>query len=195
MKKNKRALFIPTREELEKELKREKYKLKYKKTLKSTIYALVIVVAISSLLSTLLFPVLEIYGKSMYPTLIEGDIVLCIRKSKLEHGDIIAFYYNNRILIKRVIGVPSDWINIDEEGNVYVNDILQEEPYLEEKSYGETNIEYPYQVPEDTYFVLGDARETSIDSRNTIIGTIQKEDIIGEILIKLWPIDRIGVTK
>lgn len=195
MKKNKKELYIPKLEELENEIEREKYKLKYKKTLKSTINTLIIVVAISSLLSTLLFPVLKIYGKSMTPTLIEGDIVLCVKKSNFEHGDIIAFYYNNRILIKRVIGVSSDWINIDEEGNVYVNDILLEEPYIEEKSYGETDIEYPYQVPENSYFVLGDSRSSSIDSRNSIVGTIPKENVIGEILIKLWPIKRIGITK
>ena len=185
MKKSEKELVIPTKKEIEKELSREKYKLKYKKTLKSTIYALLIVVAISSLLSTLLFPVLEIYGKSMYPTLTEGEIVLCIRKSKLKHGDIIAFYYNNKILIKRVIGVSSDWINIDDKGDVYVNDILLDEPYIKEKKYGETNIEYPYQVPEDSYFVLGDDRKTSVDSRNTIIGAIKKENIIGKIIFKL----------
>lgn len=193
MKKIKKELLIPNKEEIERELSREKYKLKYKKTLKSTIYALVIVVAIASLLSTLLFPVLEIYGKSMSPTLIEGDIVLCIKKSNFNRGDIIAFYYNNRILVKRVIGVSSDWVNIDEEGNVYINSVLLEESHIEEKSYGESDIEYPYQVPEDSYFVLGDSRESSIDSRTSQIGTISKEDIIGKIIFKLWPIKRIGI--
>lgn len=193
MKINKKELCIPTREELEKELSREKYILKYKKTLKSTIYALIIVVAISSFLSTLLFPVLEIYGTSMSPAMSQGDIVLGVKKSKFEHGDIIAFYYNNKILIKRIIGVSSDWINIDEEGNVYVNDILIEEPYTKEKSYGESDVEYPYQVPEDSYFVLGDERLLSIDSRNTIIGTIPKENIIGKIIFKLWPIKNIEI--
>lgn len=195
MKKNKKELYIPTKEELEKELSREKYKLKYKKIIKSTICTLIIVVAISSLLSTLLFPVLEIYGSSMSPTLSEGNIVLCIKKTNFKQGDIIAFYYNNKILIKRVIGVPSDWINIDEDGNVYVNNILIEEPYLKDKSYGETNIEYPYQVPEDTYFVLGDSRKSSIDSRNTIIGTVPKENIIGQVIFKLWPIKHMRITK
>ena len=195
MRKKKKELYIPTKEELEKELSREKYKLKYKKTLKSTIYALVIVVSISSFLSTLLFPVLEIYGKSMSPTFYEGDIVLCMKKSKFENGDMIAFYYNNKILIKRVIGVSSDWVSIDNEGNVYVNDTLLEEPYVEEKSYGESDIEYPYQVPDDSYFVLGDSRTSSIDSRNSVIGTIPKEDIIGKIIFKLWPMKKIGITK
>jgi len=188
-----KKIYIPTKEEIEKELTREKYKLKYKKTLKSTIYTLLIVVAISSLLSTLLFPVLEIYGKSMSPTLTEKDIVLCIRKTNFKRGDIIAFYYNNKILIKRVIGISSDWINIDEEGNIYVNNILLEEPYIKEKYYGESDIEYPYQVPEESYFVLGDERTSSIDSRSTIIGTVPKENIIGKIIFKLWPIKNIGI--
>lgn len=195
MKKNKKELFLPTKEELEKECAREKYKLKYKKTLKSTIYTLIIVIAISSLLSTLLFPVLEIYGKSMSPTLTEGNIVLCIRKTNLEHGDIVAFYYNNKILIKRVIGTPSDWINIDKEGNVYVNDTLLKESYIEEKSYGDSDIEYPYQVPDDSYFVLGDERTSSIDSRNSYLGAISKEEVIGKIIFKLWPVKKIGITK
>lgn len=193
MKNKRKEIFIPTKEELNEELSREKYKLKYKKTLKSTIYVLILVVAISSLLSTLLFPVLKIYGESMFPTLTHGDIVLCVRKSKYEQGDVIAFYHNNRILVKRVIGVSSDFVNIDEDGNVYVNDILLEEIYVSEKIYGESDIEYPYQVPEDSYFVLGDDRESSIDSRDSEIGTISKEDIIGEIIFNLWPMKRIGI--
>ena len=193
MKRNKKEIYIPTKEELEIELKRETYKKKYKKTLKSTIYTLIVVVAFSSLLSTLLFPVLEIYGSSMSNTLSEGDIVLSMRKSSFKSGDIIAFYHNNKILIKRVIGVPSDWINIDEEGNIYVNDILIEEPYIKEKIRGETDIEYPYQVPDNSYFVLGDDRSSSLDSRTSLIGTIKKENIIGKIILKLWPINKVGI--
>lgn len=193
MKKKKKEILIPTTEDLEKELTREKYKLKYKKTLKSTISALIMVIAISSLLSTLLFPVLEIYGESMNPTLIEKDIVLCIRKSNFKRGDIIAFYYNNKILIKRIIGISSDWINIDKEGNVYVNNTLLEENYVKEKKYGESDIEYPYQVADDSYFVLGDKRDSSIDSRTKMIGTISKEYIIGKVIFKLWPIKKIGI--
>lgn len=195
MAKNKRKIYIPTKEELEEALTKEKYKLKYRKTLKSTIYSLIIVISVSSLLSTLLFPVLEIYGKSMNPTLSEGNIVLSFRKTNLKRGDIIAFYHNNKILIKRVIGVPSDWINIDKEGNVYVNNTLLEESYLKEKYKGESNIKYPYQVPEDTYFVLGDDRPSSIDSRVKEIGTIHKDNVIGKIIFRLWPIKEIGLLK
>jgi len=195
MKRNKKEIFIPTTDELEKELTREKYKLKYKKTLKSTIYSLIIVISISSLLSTLLFPVLEIYGKSMNPTLSEGNIVLSVRKTNIKRGNIIAFYHNNKILIKRVIGVSSDWIDIDKKGNIYVNNILLEESYLKEKNKGESNIKYPYQVPEDTYFVLGDERLSSVDSRYKEIGTIHKDNVIGKIIFRLWPIKEIGLIK
>ena len=197
MKKNikYKELEIPTTEYLEKELYREKYKYRYKKLLKSTVYVLIIVVSLSVLLATLLFPVLEIYGESMEPTLKEGDIVVSVKQSKFNSGDIIAFYYNNRILIKRVIASSSEWINIDNEGNIFVNDKLLEEPYIDKKSYGEPDIEYPYQVPEGSYFVLGDERESSIDSRNSLIGTIKEEDIIGKVIFRVWPINRFGIVK
>ena len=197
MKKNikYKELEIPTTEYLEKELYREKYKYRYKKLLKSTVYVLLIVVSLSVLLATLLFPVLEIYGESMEPTLKEGDIVVSVKQSKFNSGDIIAFYYNNRILIKRVIASSSEWINIDNEGNIFVNDKLLEEPYIDKKSYGEPDIEYPYQVPEGSYFVLGDERESSIDSRNSLIGTIKEEDIIGKVIFRVWPINRFGIVK
>jgi len=189
MKKNeKKMLNIPTTDELALELQKEKYKNKYKKILKSTIYILIIVIAFSSLVATLLFPVLEIHGNSMSPSLTQGDIVLGLKKSKYESGDIIAFYYNNRILVKRVIAISSDWVFIDVDGNVYVNDKLLNEPYVNKKFLGDTDIEYPYQVPEKSYFILGDAREKSIDSRNSLIGTISEEDIIGKIFLKVWPI-------
>ena len=186
---------IPTTKDLEQELYREKYKSRYKKILKSTIYALLIVVAISVIIATFLFPVLQIYGESMKPNLTEDDIVLCIKKQEFESGDIIAFYHNNKILVKRVIAVSSDWVNIDEAGNVYVNDKLLEEEYIEEKSFGESDIKYPYQVPEGSYFVLGDKRETSIDSRSSIIGTISCENIIGKIIFRVWPLKQIGIPK
>ena len=190
-----KILNIPTTIELEQELHRERYKSRYKKILKNTIYALLIVVAISVIAATFIFPVLEIYGESMNPNLTEGDIVLCIKKSKFESGDIIAFYYNNRILVKRVIATSSDWVNIDASGNVYVNDELLDEKYIEEKTLGESDIKYPYQVPEGAYFVLGDKRETSVDSRRSLIGTISSEEIIGKVIFKVWPLKRIGSTK
>lgn len=195
-KKNKKIeLTLPTTSQLEKELEREKYKFRYNKLLKNTFSILIIVVAVSVLISTMLFPVLQIYGKSMEPTLVKDDIVVSVKKSNFEYGDVIAFYYNNRILVKRVIATSGDWVKIDDKGNVYVNDTLLIEDYVEEKALGESDIEYPYQVAEGTYFVLGDERKSSIDSRNSTIGTIEEDEIIGKVVLKVWPIKSFGIIK
>ena len=183
---------VPSVEELNGELKREKFHSRYKKLLRSTVYTLVIVAAISVLVATLLLPVLQIYGTSMNPNLYEGEIVVSIKSAKFKTGDIVAFYYNNRVLVKRIIGTPGDIIVIAENGDVYVNNELLDEPYLTEKSAGTTDLEYPYTVPENEYFVLGDHRETSVDSRNSLVGCVEKDEIIGKIVFRVWPLDRFG---
>ncbi len=192
--KNK-ELKLPTTNELEQALYKEKFKFRYKTLLKSTVYALIIVIAISVIASTLLFPVFQIYGKSMEPTLVENDIVVCMKKSKYKQGDVIAFYYNNKILVKRVIASSTEWVEIEDDGSVYVNDKLLNEKYIKKKYLGEVDIEFPYQVKEDSYFVLGDERKLSIDSRNSKIGTISKDDIIGKIIVKVWPLKHFGIVK
>lgn len=192
MKKKKKDLQIPQVEQLEKELAREKYKSKYNKALRSTIYTLITVAAIAILAATLWLPVLEIYGNSMSPTLGAGDIVLTVKSKDLEPGDIIAFYYNNKILVKRVIASAGDWIDMDNEGNVYVNNELLEEPYLVEKAYGNCDLEFPYQVPESRVFVMGDHRSTSVDSRNTAIGCIPEEEIVGKLIVRVWPLSKMN---
>ena len=159
----KNKVELPSTFELQKELNRENYKSKYKTILKSTIYILLIVCAISVLIATLVFPVLKIYGTSMYPNLNKDDIVVASKKKEYKRGEIIAFYYNNRILVKRVIAVPGEWIEIDDVGNVFINGEFLEEKYISDKSIGETDLKYPYQVTENTYFVMGDKRDTSID--------------------------------
>jgi len=184
-------LMLPTINELESELEYEKYRDKYKNILRSTIYILIVVVAISVLLATLMFPVLKICGKSMNPTLIENDIVLCIKEKRYKQGDIIAFYYNNQILVKRVIGSAGEWVNIDINGNVFINDKLLNEPYIKEKSLGEHDITFPYQVPEGKWFVLGDHRSVSIDSRNSEIGCVKQDDIVGKIIFRVWPLNEL----
>ncbi len=189
IKKKKEITQFPETEQLEKELSREKYKIQYSKVMKSTIYTLITVAAIAILIATLWLPVLEIYGNSMTPTLEAGDIVVSLKSEKLNSGDIIAFYYNNKILVKRVIATPGEWVDIDKEGNVYVNNRLLEEPYIEEKAFGESNIEYPYQVPDARVFVMGDHRATSVDSRNTAIGCIAEEQIVGKLVMQVWPFD------
>lgn len=191
--KNSRSdIPVPSVDELSDELKREKFHSRYKKLLRSTVYTLVIVAAISVLVATLLLPVLQIYGTSMNPNLYEGDIVFSAKTKDFKTGDIMAFYYNNRVLVKRVIGLPGDVIEIRDNGDVYVNSVLLDEPYLTQKAYGSTDLEYPYTVPQDSYFVLGDHRDSSVDSRNSVIGCVKREEIIGRILFRVWPPERIG---
>ena len=161
----------------------------------STVYTLIVIAAVVVLISNLFTPVLHIYGHSMNETLDEGDIVVALRGGDFKTGDIIGFYYNNQILIKRVIGSSGDWIDIDEEGTVYVNNKKLEEPYLDEKAFGECNITLPYQVPESRLFVMGDNRAVSIDSRNTAVGCVAEEQIVGKILGRIWPYDRIGLVE
>lgn len=179
-------------EEWELELKRLKHNKKFRKTLMSTCSILLVVAAISILIASLWIPILNIHGKSMTPTLDEGEVVACLKTTDFKVGDIIAFYYNNKILVKRVIAGPGEWVDIDNEGNVYLNGKELKEPYLTEKALGETNIDYPYQVPEDRYFVMGDHRDTSLDSRTKAIGSIAEEQVIGKIFFNLYPFSEFG---
>ena len=185
----------PTVEELESELRRVRYRRRYQTVLKSTVYALITVAAVAVLVATLWLPVLRTYGSSMTPTLNDGEIIFSVKTSRLEVGDVVAFYYNNRILVKRVIAEPGDWVDIDPDGTVYVNEKELIEPYVSEKAFGDTNIELPYQVPDGKVFVIGDHRATSLDSRNTAVGCITEEQLIGKILFRIWPLQNAGFVK
>lgn len=156
-----KELSFPTSQQLENELIRTMYRHRYKKVLKSTIYTLIITAAVAVLIALLFLPVLEIYGNSMNPSFQSGDIVVSVKTRKLNRGDVFCFDYNNRLLVKRIIGLPGETIDIDDEGNVYINDKLLEEPYLSEKALGDCDIEFPYTVPEQTYFAMGDNRPLS----------------------------------
>lgn len=191
-RKKKTISGFPTVEQLEAELKREKYKRRYNSVLRSTIYILITVAAIAILVATLWLPVLQVYGSSMTPTLKDGEIIFTVKTSKFEPGDVVAFYYNNKILVKRVIGSSGEWIDIDEEGTVYVNQKELNEPYVKDKTLGECDLDLPYQVPDGRIFVMGDHRSTSIDSRSSSIGCVSQEQIVGKIVFRVWPLNRIG---
>ena len=183
---------LPTTDSIKQELDRYTYRRNFLRTLRNTAFTLVVVAALAILVAVLLMPILRIYGSSMSGTVDNGDLVASIKTSNMKTGDVIAFYYNNNILVKRVIAVSGDFVDIDEEGNVYVNQTLLNEPYLSSKAFGETNIELPYQVPEDRIFVMGDNREVSIDSRNTAVGCVAGEQVVGKIVFRIWPLSSIG---
>lgn len=184
--------ILPSVEQLEKELQREKHKCQYINILRSTIWGLVIVAAVAVLITVFLFPGLRIYGNSMTPTLQNGEIVFSVKTTNLKPGDIVAFYYNNNVLIKRVICSAGDWLDIEKDGTVYVNGEMLDEPYLTEKALGSCDITLPYQVPDGRIFVMGDHRSTSIDSRNASVGCVSQEQIVGKVTFRIWPISRLG---
>ena len=179
---------MPELADLKKELKRERYRRRFRRLLRSTVNALIVVAAVAALIATLVLPVLQIAGTSMEPSLNDGDIVLLVKTNHLESGDLCAFYYSNKILIKRIIAIPGDYIWIESDGTVFLNGEPLDEPYVSEKALGECDVDFPYQVPVNIYFVLGDHRETSIDSRSSVIGCIAEDQMVGKIFCKFWPL-------
>jgi signal peptidase I len=191
--KVKKKKQVPTIPQLEAEIKRLRYNKRYGSVLRSTVYILIVVAAVAILLAVLLFPVFRIYGSSMTPGLVDGEIVVAVKYADIEPGDIVAFYYNNRILVKRVIAISSDWVDINEEGTVSVNGEVLDEPYLTDKALGECDITLPYQVPDGRIFVMGDHRSVSVDSRSTTVGCISEDQIVGKLLFRVWPVKDIGL--
>lgn len=186
---------LPTLQEVEAERERLKKQKNYRKALMSTIYTLIIVASFAVLMATLAFPVLQISGNSMNPTLKDEDVIVLIKTKQFESGDLCAFNYENKILVKRIIATPGDYVYLDDDGNVFVNNVLLKENYIIEKSKGSSDLEYPIQVPENRYFVMGDDRSVSIDSRLSLIGTIEKEKMIGKVFLRIWPIKHVNLIK
>ncbi len=182
-------------EEIEEELNRLNERRTFRQTLRKTIYVLIVVAAIAILAASLFLPVLQISGSSMEPTLSDEDVVVLWKTNHFDTGDLVGFYYQNKLLLKRVIAGPGDMVNIDDEGNVYVNDELLDEPYLAVKSLGESDLDYPYQVPENRYFVMGDNRTTSIDSRSSAIGCIEVDQIVGKVFLRVLPFKKFALIR
>ena len=190
--KSEKKVSIPSLEEIQHERKRIRRGLYYRQSLRSTVSVLVVVAAVAVLIATLFLPILQISGDSMSPTLEHNEIVVLLKTKEFDRGDLIGFYYQGKILLKRVIALPEDEVVIDSDGNVYVNQCLLEEPYVTEKVLGDCDLEFPYKVPGTGYFVLGDRRSNSVDSRNSVVGAIPREDIIGRIFVRVWPLSDIS---
>ncbi|MDO5413357.1 MAG: signal peptidase I [bacterium] len=197
MRKEKRSQSLqpPTLEQLTAELARENYKRRFGRVLRSTLFTLVVVAAAAVLVATVWMPVLQIYGSSMTPTLNEGEIVVSVKGSDFEPGDLVAFYLGNKILVKRCIAGPGQWVEINENGDVFVDGELLDEPYLTEKALGECDQSFPYQVPESRFFCMGDHRATSVDSRRSAVGCVAEEQIVGKIVFRVWPLSGFGALQ
>ena len=189
-----KKVFVPSLKEIQTERKRIRRGSLYWQALKGTIAVLIVVAAVAVLVATLFLPILQISGDSMSPTLEHDEIVVLLKTKDFERGDLIGFYYQGKILLKRVIALPEDEVVIDAEGNVYVNGEVLEEPYVSEKGLGDCDLEFPYKVPGTSYFVMGDRRSNSVDSRNSVIGAISRDDIIGKVFLKVWPLSDFGLV-
>ena len=185
----------PTQAALEEELAKERSRSKFLAALRSTINSLIVVAAVAVIIAMLVLPVIQIQGTSMSDTLQDRDIVVALRGSGYKTGDVIAFYYNNNILIKRVIASTGQWVDITDDGTVYVDNVRLDEPYITDSAKGDCNIQLPYQVPDGKIFVMGDHRSTSLDSRNTSLGCISEDMVVGKLLFRVWPLPDFGVIK
>lgn len=182
-------------QELKDTLEKREQRQVFGKTLASIVRALLVIAAIAVLCATVLVPVFRVNGGSMNPTMEDGQVIISLRNSQFVEGDIIAFYYGNKVLLKRVIAKAGDWVDIDDNGVVSVNGEVLYEPYLSAQALGECNINLPYQVPDGRWFVMGDNRVTSLDSRSTLVGAVAEDQIIGKVVLCVWPISDFGAVQ
>lgn len=190
--KEKKKIELPSLTQLEAELDRENRKRRYRGELGKMAGVLIVLACVLALAADMMLPVLQVNGTSMEPTLRQGDVVISMRGADFTRGDMIAFYHSDKILVKRVIGLSGEWIDINSDGDVYIDGVLLQEPYLEEKSFGECNIELPCQVSKGKVFVMGDHRSVSEDSRSSRIDCVSQAQIIGKLKFRVWPFESIG---
>lgn len=195
MRTHSNEVSVPSMTEIDRERKRIRRRHYYRRALTSTLSVLVVVAAVAVLIATLFLPILQISGDSMSPTLQHDEIVVLVKTDRLDRGDLVGFYYQGKILLKRVIALAEDEVVIDSEGAVYVNGVPLEEPYVTERSLGDCDLEFPYTVPVGCCFVMGDQRSNSVDSRSSTIGSIATEDMIGKVCFRVWPLNRFGVPR
>lgn len=187
-----KKVVIPSLSEIEDERLRYHIRKRYGRIIRNTIGTLLVVAAIAILVASLILPVFRTTGSSMNPTLDDGQIVVSLNGSKFDHGDIVSFYIGNKVLVKRVIAGPGEWVDIDRKGNVFVDGQLIDENYVLEKAFGKCDISFPLQVGKNQWFLLGDNRENSVDSRLTEVGCVTKEQIIGRVFFRVWPLSKFG---
>lgn len=187
--RRKKKVILPALDQVVQERRRLKRNKLFVRSMMSTLSVLIVVAAVAVLVSSLFLSLLQVSGSSMEPTLYDGQVILLLKTRNFETGQLVGLYHEGKILLKRVIGGTGDYISIDADGNVTVNGELLDEPYVTEKSLGECDIRFPYQVPDGAYFVMGDHRSTSIDSRSSVVGSIRYEQIIGRAIVRVWPLE------
>lgn len=187
-RRNGRQVSLPSPEQVSRAYQQDQYRKRYKRAFISTLSVLAVIAAVAVLVSTLFLPVIQVSGNSMEPTLSDGDVLVLLKSKSYERSQLCCISWQNKMLLKRIIGLPGDVVSIDTEGNVTVNGVLLDEPYVSDKTLGECDVTFPCQVPEGKVFVLGDHRSTSIDSRSSEIGCVDQDQIVGFVLFQVWPI-------
>ncbi len=174
--------------------------LDIKEFIKDT-FKYIIVIVVVLVLAIYVVSLQQVVGPSMSDTLNNNDIVLLdkisYRFTDIKRGDVVSLYYaDTKYLIKRVIGLPGEYVEF-QDNKLYIDNKYMDEDYVEDVITDDFSLsELGYdEIPEDMYLVLGDNREDSLDSRDASVGLIPKEDIIGKVRIRIWPLNKIGIIR